>query len=47
MARNICEASAEGYAKQTLPQIAQYVEEPEKIQDFAKACKKLGVNLRV
>lgn len=42
--RSVCR----GYAKddQNLPQIAKYLDEPEKIQEFAKACKKLGVNLK-
>jgi hypothetical protein len=37
-----------GYAKdgQTLKQIAQVLDEPEKIGEFAKACKKLHVNLK-
>jgi hypothetical protein len=41
--RSVCR----GYAKdhQSLPQIAKYLDEPEKIQDFAKACKKLSINL--
>jgi hypothetical protein len=42
--RSICS----GYAKdhKSLSQIATYLEEPDKIQDLAKACKKLGINLR-
>jgi hypothetical protein len=37
-----------GYAKngQTLSQIAKYIEEPQKIAAFGKACKRLGVNLK-
>jgi hypothetical protein len=37
-----------GYAKdgQTLKQIAQFLDEPEKIGEFAKACKKFHVNLK-
>jgi hypothetical protein len=37
-----------GYAKdhQTLQQIAQYLEEPEKIAAFGKACEKLQVHLK-
>jgi hypothetical protein len=36
-----------GYAKKhkTLKEIATYVEEPEKISDFAKACEKSKVHL--
>jgi hypothetical protein len=41
--RSICS----GYAKKhkTLKEIATYVEEPEKIWDFAKACENLKVHL--
>ena len=31
---------------QTLKQIAQYLDEPEKIGDFGAACKKLHVDLK-
>jgi hypothetical protein len=42
--RGICR----GYAKDktTVAQIAEYLDEPEKVQDFVKACKKLGVLLQ-
>lgn len=42
--RSICR----GYAKdnRTLPQIASFVDEPEKVPELAKACKKLGVTLK-
>jgi hypothetical protein len=42
--RSVCQ----GYAKdrKTLKQIAMYVDEPEKINDFGRACKKLGVSLK-
>jgi hypothetical protein len=42
--RSICA----GYAKdrKTLKQIAEYVDEPENIAAFGKACKKFKINLR-
>jgi hypothetical protein len=38
--RDVCR----NFSNQTVSQIAENVEEPEKIQDFVKACKKLGVS---
>jgi hypothetical protein len=42
--RSVCQ----GYAKdhQTLKQIATYVEEPEKVPAFGRACKRFRINLR-
>jgi hypothetical protein len=42
--RSICA----GYAKdrKTLKQIAEFVDEPEQIAAFGKACKKFKINLR-
>jgi hypothetical protein len=42
--RSVCQ----GYAKdhQTLKQIATYVEEPEKVPAFGRACKRFGIKLR-
>ena len=42
--RSVCQ----GYAKdhRTLKQIAEYVEEPEKIAAFGKACRLKGVSLK-
>jgi hypothetical protein len=42
--RSICASYAKDGA--TLKQIAGYVEEPEKVPAFAKACKKLGISLK-
>jgi hypothetical protein len=40
--RSVCE----GYRGRTLKQIAQYVEEPEKVPAFAKACRQFNINLK-
>jgi hypothetical protein len=42
--RSICR----GYAKdgKSLREIATFVDEPKKIQKFAKACRKVGVTLK-
>jgi hypothetical protein len=42
--RSVCLSYAKDH--QTLKQIAMYVEEPEKIAAFGKACKKLHVHLK-
>lgn len=41
--RGICSNYAKGH--QTLKQIVQYLDEPEKLDDFVKACAKLRVSL--
>jgi hypothetical protein len=42
--RSICA----GYAKdgRTLKQIAEFVDEPEKVPAFANACRKFGISFR-
>jgi hypothetical protein len=42
--RSICQ----GYAKdgKTLTQIAEYLDEPEKIAAFGEACKRVGITLK-
>jgi hypothetical protein len=42
--RSVCQSYRNSH--QTLKQIAMYVEEPEKVGAFGKACKKLGVHLK-
>ena len=42
--RSLCLTYAEFH--QTLKQIAQYLDEPEKIGDFGAACKKPHVDLK-
>jgi hypothetical protein len=42
--RSVCQSYRKSH--QTLKQIAIYVEEPEKVGAFGKACKKLGVHLK-
>ena len=42
--RSVCVSYAKD--RQTLKQIAQYVEEPEKIAAFGKACNRLHVHLK-
>jgi hypothetical protein len=42
--RSVCLSYAKDH--QTLKQIAMYLEEPEKIAAFGKACKKLGIYLK-
>jgi hypothetical protein len=40
--RSVCKS----YKGQSLKQIAEFVEEPEKIEAFGRACKKFGVHFR-
>jgi hypothetical protein len=42
--RSLCSTYANYH--QTLKQIAQYLDEPEKIGDFGAACRKLHVDLK-
>jgi hypothetical protein len=42
--RSVCQGFAKDH--KTLKQIATYVEEPEKIAAFGKACKKQNVHLK-
>ena len=35
-----------GYKGKTLSQIKEYVDEPEQVPAFARACKKFGVNFK-
>ena len=40
--RSVCRS----YSGQTLQEIAQYVEEPENVTAFGKACKKFGIHFK-
>jgi hypothetical protein len=40
--RSVCQS----YKGQGQKQISQYVEEPEKVPEFAKACKQFGINFK-
>jgi hypothetical protein len=40
--RSVCQ----GYKGQTVQQIKETVEEPEKVAAFVKACKKFGINFK-
>jgi hypothetical protein len=43
--RSVCLSFAKDH--QTLAQISQFVDDPDKIPAFAAACKRIGVNLTI
>jgi hypothetical protein len=42
--RGVCRGFAKD--KRTVAEIATFIDEPEKIQDFVRACKKLGITFK-
>ena len=44
--RGYLRSACRSYSGQTLQEIAQYVDEPENVAAFGKACKKFGIHFK-